>query len=226
MHLTLQADMYLPIERDFKIIAVERSEWVDNGMVLNPKTFDRLYPKYTLQEIEVFTDEPDELLKKKKKYSSNYISVYNTYTQQSFKDEMERSAGTMINVILLVIALGIGVTFVGSAGNLLIGFEARKRECAVLLSTSMTRKQLSKMLYTESFLASFMALLVSVPMGYLLLVAVENVMNSYGSPLEFNPYPLQTMALWGVMLLVFTLTARAPVKKLKKMNLAEQLKYE
>ena len=48
-----------------------------------------------------------------------------------------------------IIVISVGITLIGMASNQLIGFEGRKKECAVMLSTAMGKGTLSGILFRE-----------------------------------------------------------------------------
>jgi ABC-type antimicrobial peptide transport system permease subunit len=159
-----------------------------------------------------------------KKYSGNAFDVIETVEEynQGWK---EKEKG-MRRMLYAVIIFGVGLTIIGMVSNQLIGFEGRKRECAVLTSTSMTRSALSKMLFLESMIASGIALVSALPCAFLAFVPFRRIMESLSA--EFRMvYHLGMCGLFlGVLWLVFTLVAVFPGRLLWKMNLAEQLKYE
>ena len=114
-----------------------------------------------------------------------------------------------------------------SDSNQIIGFEGRKKECAVMISTSMSRKTLSGILFREMLITSLAASTFGVAVSTLLIVvlkrAFEMAENIY-LIIDINPGVI--LKLWALMTIVFTLTVLFPIRNLKKMKLSEQLKYE
>jgi ABC-type antimicrobial peptide transport system permease subunit len=111
--------------------------------------------------------------------------------------------------------------------NQLIGFEGRKKECAVMISTSMSKKTLSGILFGEMLITSITSATVGCTFGALLTVVIEKAVNAADNiymPVEVHLSTVVT--LWVIMCVVFALTVLFPIKNMRKMKLSEQLKYE
>ena len=113
-------------------------------------------------------------------------------------------------LLYAVIAAAIALSSIGMISNQMIGFEGRKRECAVLLATSMTRKYLARMLFGE----------------VLIRIMKKAFENSEMLALPIEIHYDTVILLWGIMVLIFALTVLLPIRNMRKMKIAEQLKYE
>ena len=111
--------------------------------------------------------------------------------------------------------------------NQLIGFEGRKKECAVMLSTAMDKRTLSGILFREMFITSAVSGTAGAIIGtiliYVVKAAVDNT-DAISLPLEINIPAI--LIMWAAMVVLFALTVLFPVKNLRKMKIAEQIKYE
>ena len=146
------------------------------------------------------------------------IEEYN----QGWKEKEKGARGMMYAIIVF----GVGLTVIGMISNQLIGFEGRRRECAVLSSTSMTREKISRLFLLESMLASGIALLVALPTAFLAFVPFKRIMESLAAEITIV-YDIKMYVIFlGTLWVIFTLIALFPIRALKRMNLAEQLKYE
>ncbi|MBR1740396.1 MAG: FtsX-like permease family protein, partial [Lachnospiraceae bacterium] len=132
----------------------------------------------------------------------------------------------MRGMLFVVILLGVSLTVIGMISNQLIGFEGRKRECAVLVSTAMERGEVAKMFVFESMISSGIALFISLPVAFLAFLPFKRLMSLFtGNFLvhyDVKAYVLFLLLLW----LIFTLVSLFPIRSLRKMNVAIQLKYE
>ena len=90
----------------------------------------------------------------------------------------------------------------------------------------MPRKRLNRMLFLESFFSSGIAVLVAIPAGILMMIPVKVAFSFMSMQLRvltgFSSFVWIILIMW----VVFTLTSIFPIRALKKMKLAEQLKYE
>lgn len=193
-------------------------------LFVNYDFFNEIYNTDLVAKVCIKTDNPDETAKTIRRYSSLSEEEVITREEQMAKDQEE--AKSMVVIINVILVIGCGVTFIGAAGNLLLGFEGRKRECAVLLSTSLSRKRLGLMFLLESFFASLSAIILAIPFGFALLIPIKNLFASLDQSIVLH-FEFGTMAITLILMLIaFTLTSIQPIRNLNKMKIAEQLKYE
>jgi ABC-type antimicrobial peptide transport system permease subunit len=226
VEVMFDAYSYLPVTKKLKLAGLVDAYNYDttgNVVVLPMELYIGIYHDYP-GEVLVRCENPEQIVGEIKKYSGTAFEVIETVEDYNLGWE-EKEKGTR-GMLYAVIIFGVGLTVIGMISNQLIGFEGRKRECAVLASTSMTRGTLSKMLLLESMIAAGIALALAFPCALLAFVPFRRIMESFSA--EFRVvYHLGAYGLFlGILWLVFTLVALFPVRSLRKMNLAEQLKYE
>lgn len=221
-----QKESYYPVEKTLTVVHLCNTSAYDAAgqiLIVSENLSKNIYGDYPGMLL-VHTDRPAEVDQLIEKYAKGAYAF--SFTADEFDAESRANSAGIMSIIYFTIVLGIILTFIGSVSNLLIGFEGRKRECAVLLSTSMTRKQLSLMFILESVFSSGIALIAAIPMGLLMIPPIFDTLSAISADLEITTsitaYFIFVIALW----LVFILTSRFPVKALKKMKLSEQLKYE
>ena len=164
----------------------------------------------TIDEIERVLKDPD-------------ITVM---TVDDFCDMQKDNINTIMSLFYIVISLVLGLSFVGIVNNQLISFMERTKELAVLNSVCMSKKQIRKMLITENITSNVVAcafgFIVSIISVYLmdrLLCGIK--MYSY---LKFE-YGIGFLIIGSVLVLLLV-TVIVPIKKLKKINVVEAIKYE
>lgn len=194
-------------------------------LVINADLYDGLFSDMSPSNIRISCDNPEEIAETISDYSDIPMN-FGVTTKDQYIESNAEEAAEVVAVIYVIIGISCAITFIGAAGNLLIGFEARKRECAVLLSTSLKRGQLSKAFILESFISSLSAVLFAVPFGILLVNPMVNVFTLLLEDFEVHFDAFNIALTLVVMVIVFTLTSLSPIGKLRKMKLAEQLKYE
>ncbi|MBO7424976.1 MAG: ABC transporter permease [Clostridiales bacterium] len=219
-------ESYYPMTRTMTVRYICDTSKLDVGgmtFILSNKTFHELYPdepRYILFNSET----PDKTVEFIDKYAGNYVDE-NTTREKALEDSKTSSAA-LLTIIYFAIGFGVGITFLGAVSNLLIGFEGRKRECAVLMSTSLPRKKLNKLFLLESFFSSGIALLGAIPAGIILYKPIQDTFAFFSFNLKITSgigsIAGMLLILWGV----FTLTSLFVMRAVRKMKLAEQLKYE
>lgn len=223
--ITFQSDGFFPVTRTLKLSGYCNSIPYDSAgqsVLISQKLYEEVFRDYPAQ-ILLKTD--DLSIKDKiENYSAGYISDIKTV--EEYRQEQEKEASGMTGLFLTLILLGTGLTLIGNISNQLIGLEGRRRECAVLLSTSMSREKLGKQFLLETIFSVSAALLVAVPLGIFLLkplialLALLDMRVSIVSPLT------ETGIFLGALWLLFCITVLLPVRHIRKMNIASQLKYE
>ncbi len=185
---------------------------------------------------DVFADHPANILIKTdgandgkiidtiNRYSSSAMDELQSKEQLEYEEQSEsRTQNVLIKTVGF---MGIFLVFIGVAGNQLIGFEGRKRECAVLLSVAMGKGKLKKLLLLETVISSAAALAVSLPLGFLISLPVFGLLGIFEITLPYAANPGELLLLLAGLLIVFSLTVIFPYRRLHKMNTAQQLKYE
>ncbi|WP_034450323.1 ABC transporter permease [Butyrivibrio sp. AE2032] len=184
--------------------------------------------------IRIYHDNPSQMLIKTA-VPEKVAAIINKYTtgdqaaktRTEIEEEDRRDSASSIAVFTAVIALAIGMTSIGMVSNQIIGFEGRKKELAVMLSTAMSRKTLSSVLTREiltmSCFASGLGVIVGGIVGMILRSAIAGMDGVYFD-LQINPMAL--LIFWVVMTFLYTLTVLFPVSRMKKMKISEQIKYE
>lgn len=185
---------------------------------------------------DVFADHPANILIKTdgandgkiidtiNRYSSSAMDEFQSIEQLDYEEQLEsRSQNVLIKTVG---TMGIFLVFIGVVGNQLIGFESRKRECAVLLSVAMGKGKLKKLLLLETVISSAAALAVSLPLGFLISLPVFGLLGIFEITLPYAANLGELLLLLAGLLIVFSLAVIFPYRRLHKMNTAQQLKYE
>ena len=158
---------------------------------------------------KTFTYQMPELMTKKE-----YVNLT--------KERMEEIYKTIIEVILVI----IGVALIGIINNQSVSFLERKREMAVLYSTAMSRSQLNRMIFIEVFLSYFISALVSFIFTIMLIILLRQTLIVLGLYIPITFSILSILILMFVIGIIMTVIYLVMKRKIKKMNIVEELKYE
>ncbi|MBR5040006.1 MAG: ABC transporter permease [Clostridiales bacterium] len=152
--------------------------------------------------------------------------INSVLTMDDYMEEVKAQNAGMSTLLYMLIGMGVILTFVAVVSNQTIGFSGRRRECAVLVSTAMSRGKLKKAFFTESLISSIVALVVAIPFAAvvagLFQKALEMIEMNFGLSIDLLP----TMAFIFGLFVLFVSTVLMPIKHIRKMKIAEQLKYE
>ncbi len=225
--ITFHPTGVFPIRKDFTIASyftMETYEAMKNNFVISLddyKDIEHDVPGYIL----IRTDDPEGTTADIKKYAVGSYSAVQTREEMIEENKKDDEQSRLI--FTLVIAVAMGMTCIGMVSNQLIGFEGRKKECAVMISTSMSKKTLAGVLFREMFITAMTsvtsATIAATAMFFVIKRAVDNA-ETLVLPMNFNVGVI--FGLWVIMTLIFALTVLFPIRHMRKMKLAEQLKYE
>ena len=185
--------------------------------------------------VDLFLNKPAELLVKcdDPKSTAEAMQTYGKATYSTVKtlsdiaEEREVSNFAVNAVINSIIVIAIAMTIIGVISNLLIGFEGRKKECAVMLSTAMSKKTLSGIFFKEVLITSLTASSVGVIVGTVLLIIINRAMgNMELMNLDMDVDIGKSILFFFILTIAFTITILFPIHNLKKMKISEQIKYE
>ncbi len=226
INLVFDPDNVLPVRREFTVTAIV-DDISDEGIETVIMSQDEYIAFYRDRPsaLLVCCDDPDSVKDIMETYGTDSYASVKTTTKLA---EENKTNGAVIDAVInTIITIAIGMTAIGVISNLIIGFEGRKKECAVLLSTSMNKSTLSGILFKEVFITSVTATSIGVALGTFLLTVVAKAFDkSELFSLDMDIDYKRSLIFFVVLTLVFTLTVLFPIKNLKKMKISEQIKYE
>lgn len=192
-------------------------------IMMNRDLFIDIYQDYP-SSILVKCDKPDEVLE----IIKNHIvdNAAELYTQATYYDYIMESGGTFIGILSFLMILGTLLTVIGTTGNQIIGFEGRKREYAVMYSTAMNKRQLKRLIFLENMISSGIAVVISIVSSVYLIKIIEKILDIIDMTVEVNESFGLYIGAGLVFWLILMLTCLSPVRALRRMNTATELKYE
>ena len=224
--ITYSPTSVLPIVREYKVSYIFGTDPINGqrGFFLSERDYKEIFrdrPGYLL----IMCEDPDYVANMIRTYavgSYDEVMTYDEMVQENAESEAKLKAA-----LISVVIVAVGMTFIGMVSNQLIGFEGRKKECAVLLSTAMGRTKLSGILFREMLITAFTASSLGTAVG-VILVAVINFSTSNNELIEMDveTNPVLTLLFFVFLVAAFTGTVLFPIRHLGKMKIAEQIKYE
>lgn len=226
IHMVIDPDGVFPIDKTFTIAGFFSSKefsTTNNNFLLTEDDFLAIFhdqPQYLL----IMTDNPQETADLISKYG---VGSYKTVkTAEQLAEEKTTSGQQIRGLFLSVIIVAVAMSAIGMISNQLIGFDGRKKQCAVLLSTAMDKRTLSGILFDEMLITALTSVTTGALIGSVLLLIIRDTLRNSTLTMQVKFDPLMILALWAGMSLVFALTVLFPLRNLKKMKIAEQIKYE
>ena len=223
---TLHSDGIFPEHVSLTLTGFINTKHYDDTMpvlVINKDLFIEQYYDYP-SAVLLKCDDPENVLETIKSHSVGSTDEY--YTQDSYVEYMRQMNASIPGVLSVLLTIGVLLTIIGSSGNQIIGFEGRKREYAVLYSTSMNRKNLRHLIFLENSLSSLTAVVTAVFSGFFVTKLVERILDVIELSVEIT-VGIGTFAAAGLVFwIILMFTCISPLRSLRKMNTANELKYE
>jgi ABC-type antimicrobial peptide transport system permease subunit len=226
INITFLSEGYLPIEKTLKItgkVGVDYNAASGIAVIISDKDYKAIYKDHPVCMLAKGKD-AKSLKETIEDHSADYVSEI--YTLPEFIKNQKVQSASLKAIIILLIVIGVGMTFIGVVSNQLIGLEGRKRECAVMTSVAMPRKKLSKMFLIESFIASVVSLAAAVPIGIAMSHVFMRIMEILENYIPLTISVSRCVACAIILCAVFTFVSLFPIRALKKMDIVSQLKYE
>ena len=133
---------------------------------------------------------------------------------------------TLISGITLIILMGMIIGLLGITNNLIVSFLQRKKEYAVLYSVCMSRGQVVKMQLYEMMTTFIAVALIGFIGGLFMNIVLGKLLYAIELRVELSFNFALYGILCGVIFVILTLSSFATVRKVLKMNMLKELRYE
>ena len=225
--IVLNPNGVIPIEQNYTVSGLFKnlgSATAENSVIMAENDYITLFHD-TPGMVLIRCEDPDIIASQINKYGVGLFDSCKTVEQ--IHAEEASSYSSLTKVFIAIIGVALGMTIIGMTSNQLIGFEGRRKECAVMLSTSMSKKTLVSILFRESFLSAVISGTSGLVVGSILIYVIKTALTSSPTlylPIEYKP--LSMILMWIGMILIFSLTVLFPIRSLNKMKISEQIKCE
>lgn len=223
--ITLKSDTVRPVKLQLKVKEGCDSIYYDmrcNAILINIEDYKKVYYDYPSMLLLNTTD--GDVSNQLKNQLADKKA--NLKTAEEYYKDREYEKNSIKAILYALILLGTALAVISVIGNQSISFEQRKREFAVLYSVSMSKRQLIKMIITESVISAAISLILSVISGVIIVKILSRLLAilELSIPVSFE---INSVLIFTVMIfMIIILTTIKPICSLLKMNTAEQLKYE
>lgn len=171
----------------------------------------------------------DHVKPEKAKESVSTLFIGSDASITTFDEDMtnqKAAVDSLLKGILIIIFMGLFIGVLGISNNLLLSFNQRKKEYAILHTTSMSRVQIIKMVLIEMLMTFFNVVIIGLAGGYLLFMLMKKLLYSIGLRIDIVfTYDIFAL-LCGAVFLLLALSALSLIRKVYKLDMLQELRYE
>ncbi len=224
VHLTFHANGLFPYEGEFTVKKIlNETGFGSSGALIMSKS---LYKEFYVEDITTIlikTDNPEAV---KSELEASLTLGETVKTKAEVISEQRRENAKVVAILTGVLIVSVVLTLIGISGNQLIGFAARKKEYAMLHSCACSQKMIIRLILLENaFLFGISCIcsgIICVPVSYI----ISKIMDSIDMGLTVDIKIVTLIICIFILWLITMFTSTTPIKSLKKMNTAMELKYE
>jgi putative ABC transport system permease protein len=192
-------------------------------VTISAKTWDR------------FNDQPQNLysfvIMRGGETDANRVALENTLsefpnakvqTREEFVDNQISGLSSVLNILYVLLALSILVSFFGIVNTLVLTVFERTREIGMLRAVGMTRRQVRRMIRQESVITSS----IGGALGILLGIALGGLLVARVDFIDFT-LPIGQLIVFAIAaIFVGVIAAIFPARRAARLNVLQALQYE
>lgn len=220
--IVLKQNSVRPIKLELTVISGCESIYYDmrcNAAVINLETYIGIYHDYP-SVLLAKTSDTDLVRRQIIDSSARFM------TSEDYYYQTEDESKSVTSLLYMLTALGILLAVISASGNQFIGYEQRKHELAVQRAQGISIGQLSRMLILEAAVTATISADCFAVFGSIVMEMIRAILSTLDINIPIVASPLGVLALVGVLSVEIVLTALIPIRALKKMNIAAELKQE
>ena len=226
VELKLKSETYLPKTINLKVTALCNTIWFDMScktVIINHNTYLSVYSDIpTSIEINTETGKKNDVMKMLN--LTNSESETTIYTSEELEMMNTESTSGIMSILYVLIILGLLLSVLGTANNMIIGFEQSRRKYAVLYSVAMSREKLKKLILIETIFLSSVSIIIASVVGVYFLNVINKALGSLEMNVPLIVNPLYIIAFAIIIFLLITATSVKPMRSLSKMMISEEIK--
>jgi putative ABC transport system permease protein len=143
-------------------------------------------------------------------------------TKEQFKTNQASTLNNILNVLYVLLALSVVVSFLGIVNTLVLTVFERTRELGMLRAVGMTRWQVRWMISYESVITALIGAAIGIALGIALSVLLIARVNFI-----VLAWPISSLVIFVIAAIVVGLLAAVfPARRASHLNVLEALQYE
>jgi len=215
------------MDHKFKVVGTFNGRLYNNGrlILMKPETAKK---SFHLKESNYITfDVIGDKEAAENQFKGFLANLGATYTSRD--DAMEENVESnkqLVTLLSIFAYLALIVASIGIFNNISISFQQRRREFAVMASVGLNGKKRKRLVFTENMFCVFWSIVLAIPFTILMCRVFTKVMEKINLPLVIS-FDAGAIPMYSIVLIaVIFIASLSTMKKSKKLNVVQELKYE
>jgi putative ABC transport system permease protein len=145
-------------------------------------------------------------------------------TRHDWVETRAKGVDKLLNLLYVLLALSAAVSLFGMVNTLVLSVFERTREVGMLRAVGMTRRQVRRMIRSESVVTALIGAALGLPLGLFLAALVTRALSDQGVAFAV-PGKLLAYFVW-VAVAAGVLAAVVPARRASRLRVLESLQYE
>lgn len=168
---------------------------------------------------------PDDAVREIDQQLINYEITIKT--REDFFGSQIESNDSIMKMITAVVYFSLAICFIGIANNQISDFLNRKKEFAVLISTSMSHNQLKRLLVLQVIFSAVFSIIFGILLSVFCTRMLSNIVSYFRILRDGFTYPVfDSLMISAVAFLMFMLLISVPMYIITKIDIYYQLRRE
>ncbi len=226
MSIILGKETYLPKELKLTVKCFVDAGYFNsmgNTVLINEDVYKETYydsPGYVMVKAEPGkADNVLQILRTTLSDDSTCIMMTAEYQQQ-----VVDSMSSVMMIIYSIVVIGLALSLMGTASNLIMNFEQSKRKYAVYYSSSMSKASLKRLILLETLLTNGLSITAAVIFGMYFLQIVSRALTDLNMSVPLVSPLMYALIFGAASFVILSVTVIKPLAMLSHMNIAEEIK--
>ncbi|MBR6999806.1 MAG: ABC transporter permease [Lachnospiraceae bacterium] len=160
-------------------------------------------------------------------FKSLFTSYGATYSDRDtrMQDNVDQNA-MIVNLISIFSYLAIAISAIGIFNNIVISFNQRRKEFAMMASVGMNGSKRKKLVLSESILCVVIAVIIAVPFTLLTNRLVTGMLYYIGTPFDILYDWKGTPSFLAAFVGIVFIASLSTMRRSKNLSVVNELKYE
>lgn len=213
-------------KQEFEVVSFMDTMWMGGSYaMISLDAMMELYEKEYVDMYWIKCDTKQEVFvnQLKETFNEDIVTAMSVEELQSTITNANQVLFTVVNGLF---AIAIIISVVGVLNNILLSFYSRKKSFVIFRSIGMDQATMSKVLFFESLIAGLAGGAVGIGFGILLVRAVGYMLMEVLSSVDMQYNGLYLVIGLAGSLIILLLSGVSTIRKAKKLNIIDTLKYE